>query len=615
VHDVAVRNFMSRGVSLADVARWSIEHSTIEDIGCMQDRTPCSRLTVPDPFPSAPGYTSTGFGLHVDWYSEDVTIRANQIRRVTKYSLGFKHGQDGSQPSIRRPRVIGNVIEQTGQVGIFLGGVADALFEDNRIAATDSMNRRPEGRSSDDTFGVTCNGAGERIAFRRNRIEDMAGMAISWGCAGRANLIEQTHIARSCRQKNPESCTPGHRTCYFQPDVLVASNATGELALVENEIEDSKCASPLAAYPAARGFDLLVRGGRYAGGGASSSPVHFQASDVIVERGASFSETGLEFGPGTRGVVAPSVSVTGKGRAFKVDHGSQVLVCPTHPADCLELCTVEKPPPWCDKSGAREVSSGAVETRAAKVAFASGLSTFLSVALQLLSVPVCLRYWGNETYGLWLALFSLFNVLRTLDGGYSAYVGNELNLLYHRDPDALAQDTGVRDRGRERARRRAARRDDRDRGQRAAARPARRRSGSRARSARWARARRDGRRWALTGPYLGIVHRLQVPAGLLHQATWWLMGFQIAQAAALVCAAVLRLEISGAAVLMSAAQVGVYLATAVYVARKLPRFFPWWRGPSWSHGLRDLYRSTALVGANVLIQVGTSGVVMLISSG
>jgi len=351
VHDVAVRNFMSRGVSLADVARWSIEHSTIEDIGCMQDRTPCSRLTVPDPFPSAPGYTSTGFGLHVDWYSEDVTIRANQIRRVTKYSLGFKHGQDGSQPSIRRPRVIGNVIEQTGQVGIFLGGVADALFEDNRIAATDSMNRRPEGRSSDDTFGVTCNGAGERIAFRRNRIEDMAGMAISWGCAGRANLIEQTHIARSCRQKNPESCTPGHRTCYFQPDVLVASNATGELALVENEIEDSKCASPLAAYPAARGFDLLVRGGRYAGGGASSSPVHFQASDVIVERGASFSETGLEFGPGTRGVVAPNVSVTGKGRAFKVDRGSQVLVCPTHPEDCLELCTAENPPPWCGKSG------------------------------------------------------------------------------------------------------------------------------------------------------------------------------------------------------------------------------------------------------------------------
>ena len=240
---------------------------------------------------------------------------------------------------------------------------------------------------------------------------------------------------------------------------------------------------------------------------------------------------------------------------------------------------------------------------------------FLSVALQLLSVPVCLRYWGNETYGIWLALYSLFNMLRTLDGGYSAYVGNELNLLYHRDQDALrktlasgiagATVLGV--------------------GQLAAT--------VAIAATGWLpeilgvtpEVARDHRAvlalgvmvvgWALTGPYLGMVHRLQVPAGLLHQATWWLMGYQIAQAAALVAAAALQLEISGAAVLMSAVQVGVYLATAVYVARKLPQFFPWWRGPSWRLGLRDLYRSTALVGANVLIQVGTSGVVMLISAG
>jgi hypothetical protein len=351
VHDVAVRNFLSRGVSLADVARWSVENSAIEDIGCMRDLTPCSRLTVPDPFPSAPGFTSTGFGLHVDWYSDDVAVRANRIRRVTKYSIGFKHGQDAAQTSIRRLRVIGNDIEHTGQLGIFLGGVADALFEDNRIAATDSLNRRPDGNASNDTFGVSCNGAGERIAFRRNRIEDSAGMAISWGCTGRGNLIEHTRIERSCRQKGPESCTPGSRSCYFQPDMLVAGGATGDLALLENEIEDSGCAAPLAAYPSAPGFDLLVRGGRYAAGARSNLPVHFQSADVVVERGASFTGTSLEFGPGTRGVVAPGVSVQGKGRSFRVDRGSQVLVCPDHPSDCVELCESAKPPGWCSASG------------------------------------------------------------------------------------------------------------------------------------------------------------------------------------------------------------------------------------------------------------------------
>jgi len=267
------------------------------------------------------------------------------------------------------------------------------------------------------------------------------------------------------------------------------------------------------------------------------------------------------------------------------------------------------------RARAREVSPGAVETRAAKVAFASGLSMFLSVALQLLSVPVCLRYWGNETYGLWLALFSLFSVIRTPDGGYSTYVGNELNLLYHRDQAELRKTLasgfagaivlGV--------------------GQLAATiaiAATGRLPGLLGISPEVARDERAGLAlfvlvlgWVMTGTWIGIVHKLQIPAGLLHQATWWLMAGQITQAGALVSAAVLRLDISEAALLMSAVQVAVYLATAVYIARKLPEFFPWWRRPSWIHGLRDLFRSTALMGASLLIQVGTSGVVMLISSG
>src|SRR5262249_2100348 len=161
----------------------------------------------------------------------------------------------------------------------------------------------------------------------------------------------------------------------------------------------------------------------------------------------------------------------------------------------------------------------------------------------LLSVPVCLRFWGAETYGLWLAIFALFNVLRTLDIGYCSYVGNEINILYHRDQVAL-------------------------RGTLASA-----LAGAIAIAAAQLLAGiaivhsgflagllgvapevvRDQRAglalvvlivgWVLTGPYLGVVHRLQVPAGLLHQATWWLMGYQIVQAGALVSAAALRLEL------------------------------------------------------------------------
>lgn len=91
---------------------------------------------------------------------------------------------------------------------------------------------------------------------------------------------------------------------YRQPDVLVAPGATGDLALVDNAIEDSGCASPLAAHPATAGFDLVVRGGRYAAGTKSNLPVPLQSADVVVERGASFTDIALDFGRGSRGVVA-----------------------------------------------------------------------------------------------------------------------------------------------------------------------------------------------------------------------------------------------------------------------------------------------------------------------
>src|ERR1700733_6129124 len=69
----------------------------------------------------------------------------------------------------------------------------------------------------------------------------------------------------------------------------------------------------------------------------------------------------------------------------------------------------------------------------------TGISTILTVAFQLISVPVCLKYWGKETYGSWLALFSGFMLLRSLDGGYTAFVGNKLNYLYHQNINALRE--------------------------------------------------------------------------------------------------------------------------------------------------------------------------------
>lgn len=261
------------------------------------------------------------------------------------------------------------------------------------------------------------------------------------------------------------------------------------------------------------------------------------------------------------------------------------------------------------------MNAQAVETRTAKVALASGLSMGLSIALQLVSVPVCLRFWGQETYGLWLALLALANVVRTLESGFTAYVGNELNLLYHRDQPALRSTLA---------------------------------------SALWGailvaaiellvgvlivvsgalagllgipeEVAREGRAglalvlmligFVSTGPYLGVVNRLLIPAGMLHQSTWWFMGLQITQTASLVAAASLGFSLTEAAVLFSAAQAAIHVASAIYIARKLPQFFPWWTHSTWASGLRDFFRSGVMVGANLLTQAATNGVVMLVSGG
>lgn len=255
-----------------------------------------------------------------------------------------------------------------------------------------------------------------------------------------------------------------------------------------------------------------------------------------------------------------------------------------------------------------------VEHRAAKVSLITGLSTILGVAFQLISVPVCLRYWGQAAYGGWLALFSAFMLLRSLDTGYVAFVGNSLNYLYHKDTSALrlhlssalvgvaligslqltlavsalmleplANMLGMT-------------------------------SGGIGLSAERLGLLVLTVSWILTGSYLGIVHRLLIPAGLMFQAAIWGMVFQVSQFLAIMAAAIAGYGLLQTSWLFALSQSTVYFASAIYVARKLPRFSPWWRGATVATGLKDLGQSLMLTASGMIQQSATSGVVLLISA-
>ena len=180
-----------------------------------------------------------------------------------------------------------------------------------------------------------------------------------------------------------------------------------------------------------------------------------------------------------------------------------------------------------------------IEHRAVKVSLAMGVSTILYTAVQLLSVPVCLHYWGKETYGRWLALFSAFVLIRSLDGGYVVFVGNKLNYLYHRSIAELREHLASALFGTTLI----------NCAQLALAIGALTVAPLAAILGMSADHPSDFTgtmgililviSWALTGSYLGIVHKLLTPAGLMYQQTWWAMVFQVSQFIAIMASAVL----------------------------------------------------------------------------
>lgn len=260
------------------------------------------------------------------------------------------------------------------------------------------------------------------------------------------------------------------------------------------------------------------------------------------------------------------------------------------------------------------MSRDGIEHRAARVSLVTGLSTLLSVGFQLISVPICLKYWGKETYGSWLALYAAFMLVRSLDTGFVSYVGNKLNYLFHQDQNALREHlasalAGIAVIG----------------GLQLSIGVAAIFSdsivlvlGVTSDSAT------DHRSslallvligtWALTGSYLGIVHRLLIPAGMMYQAAWWSMGFQVSQFTGIILAAMLYFDMLQTSLLFAFLQFSIYLASAVYIRRKLPAYYPWWRGGQPRTGIKDLGRSMWLTASNLIQQGSTNGTVILVSA-
>ena len=74
-----------------------------------------------------------------------------------------------------------------------------------------------------------------------------------------------------------------------------------------------------------------------------------------------------------------------------------------------------------------------LESRTLSSTLAGGLLFLFSLIQNIILVPLILKHWGAEKYGMWISLFAFASLLKTLDLGHQNYVGNEFNKAHFND--------------------------------------------------------------------------------------------------------------------------------------------------------------------------------------
>lgn len=258
--------------------------------------------------------------------------------------------------------------------------------------------------------------------------------------------------------------------------------------------------------------------------------------------------------------------------------------------------------------------NNSVQGRAFKNTIVGAISFLINFLQTIILVPILLNYWGNEIYGVWLALFAGFSLLQTLDLGHQNYVGNKFNLLYHENKDelkkalgsslliayllgllqvticlvlifsnALNSFLGV--------------------------------------SLELLTQQSLGisllvlmLMWFSFGSVGGILVRLLIPAGMLYQSQWWGILIKLTQFLSLVTVALFGGGILIASIMFAVVQSFISFFIYIYIKNKLPEFYPWWQIREWKEGFHNFKKSLVLTTNGIAQQLGNNGLILFISN-
>ena len=247
--------------------------------------------------------------------------------------------------------------------------------------------------------------------------------------------------------------------------------------------------------------------------------------------------------------------------------------------------------------------------------YAIGFISFIISFMQaVITVPILLKYWGNEIYGIWLSLFAGFTILQSFDFGHQSFIGNLLNVEYHVDKDTFAEYLGS--------------------------------SLSMAYFLGFIQLAitffliTSGYlnnflgisgdiisyksvsisiislmlMWAVTGSIGGILVKILIPAGYMAQSLIWGIIFKLFRFLSLILVAIAGGKILQASIVYSIIQTVLAFFLFYYIKNKMPEFYPWWKSINLKLGFINLKKSSVLTINNILQQLSTNGLVLFITN-
>ena len=247
--------------------------------------------------------------------------------------------------------------------------------------------------------------------------------------------------------------------------------------------------------------------------------------------------------------------------------------------------------------------------------YSIGLVSFvISFVQTIITVPILLNYWGNDTYGIWISLFAGFSLLQTFDFGHQSYIGNLLNVEYHIDKQKFSEYLG----------------------------------------SSLAIAYFLGLlqlaitiiliisgylnnflgltgstisytsvslsllslilMWTVAGSVGGILVKMLIPAGYMVASTIWGIIFKLSQFLSLIFVAMNGGNILLASIVYSLVQIILSAFLFFYIKNKMPELYPWWKSLSFKVGFNNLKKSSILTVNNLLQQLTNNGLILFITN-